>query len=89
MKNPLQGRGMAASLIAAVLLGGSQIFTHEARISAIEDELGIEAPTADIEGAEEILEVVEEAAEEISDEDQIEAAEAEAEAQPLIEAVEE
>ena len=70
--------GAAAAAIGALLFGGSQILDHEARIQALEDASGIEPPS-ELVGAEPI---------ELSDEEQIEADEAEAEAQPLIEAEE-
>ena len=73
----------AVAMLGAFAFGESQLLDIEGRLSALED---IHPELA--EDVEEEAEELEEAPveEELSDEDQIEAEEAEAEAQPLIEA---
>ena len=73
----------AVAMLGAFAFGESQLLDIEGRLSALED---IHPELA--EDVEEEAEEIEEAPveEELSDEDQIEAEEAEAEAQPLIEA---
>ena len=79
----------AVAMLGAFAFGESQLLDIEGRLSALEEihqELAedVEEEEEDAEDAEGIEEAP--AEEELTDEDQIEAEEAEAEAQPLIEA---
>ena len=77
----------AVAMLGAFAFGESQLLDIEGRLSALEEihpELAEDVEEEDAEDAEGIEEAP--AEEELTDEDQIEAEEAEAEAQPLIEA---
>lgn len=72
-------KGAVVALIGSLCYGGAQLMDIEERIAVLEELTGVEP----------VEEPAEEPVEEISDEDKIEAEEAEAESQPLIEADEE
>jgi len=82
-KKKLLGAGVAA--LAAIIFGESQIMEMDERLKALEEI----HPELKQEELDEIAEELQSEEEVVSDEDQIEAQEAEAETQPLIEADEE
>ena len=82
-------KGAVVALIGSLCYGGAQLMDIEARITALEDAHP-ELVQEELDEIAEELQSEEEPAEgSLSDEDKIEAEEAEAEAQPLIEATEE
>jgi len=76
-------KGAVVALIGSLCYGGAQLMDIEERIAVLEELAGVEPAEEPAE------EPVEEPVEELSDEDKIEAEEADAESQPLIEAEEE
>ena len=82
----IKSKGAVAGIIAAILYGGAEMLDHEARIVALEAAAGIVAAEGEDPEAQDDPEAQEAQEPPESDEDEIEAAEAEAESQPLIEA---